>query len=67
MGIQIGDNNKIENSIVTENGTVDKGIQKKVFAERHPILIGLVISLIAGFILMFSFWKDIISWLENLF
>lgn len=67
MGIQIGDNNNIKNSVVTENGTVHKDTQKKSIVERHPILVGLIISLIAGFILMFSFWKDIISWLENLF
>ena len=68
MGIQIGDNNKIKNSVVTENGTVHKDTsQKKTFVERHPILVGLIISLIAGFVLMFSFWKDIISWIENLF
>ena len=67
MGIKIGDKNKIKNSIVTENGNVHKDTQKKGFVERHPIFIGLIISLIAGFILMFSFWKDIIGWLENLF
>lgn len=66
MGIQIGDNNKIKNSIIAEDGEVSKGIQKKGFAERHPILIGLAISLMAGFILMFSFWKDIIGWIENM-
>ena len=67
MGIQIGDNNNIKNSIVTEGGNIDKNVHKKGFVERHPILIGLAISLVTGFILMFSFWKNIISWIEHVF
>lgn len=64
MGINIGNNNKITNSNICENGTVPKN--KKTFAEKHPIFIGLMCFFIIGVLLMFSFWKDIISFLEGL-
>ena len=67
--IKIGDNNKIANATIA--GKIEKSAynneDKKSFAERHPVLLSLLISLLAGFILLFSFWKDIIDWIEGLF
>lgn len=67
--IKIGDNNKIANSTIA--GKIEKPAynneDKKSFAERHPVLLSLLISLLAGFILLFSFWKHIIDWIEGLF
>lgn len=64
MSINIGNNNKIKNSNICENGIVPES--KKTFAEKHPIFIGLMCSFIIGLLLMFSFWEDIILFLEGL-
>lgn len=66
MSIKIGDNNTIKNSIFS-NTTASSPDKKKNWAEKHPILISLVISLIAGLILMFSFWGSIIKYVERIF
>lgn len=67
QSITIGSNNKIKNStiagIVNAKGTdVPKG-----FYERHPVFCGLLISLVAGIILLFSFWNQVVSFVEGLF
>lgn len=65
--ITIGDGNHIKNSkiIAKENNySNDKELQK-TFAEKHPILISVIVSFIVGFVLLFSFWKDIIAWIEG--
>lgn len=67
MGIQIGDNNKIKNTVIADNGTVESNPIKKKFYERHPVLISVIVSFTIGFILLFSFWHDIIAWIESLF
>lgn len=72
MSIKIGDKNKIKNSVIGHQfGSNNENIRvpeaKKTYAEKHPILISSLVSLIVGFILLFSFWKTIIDWLEGLF
>lgn len=64
MSISIGDNNKISNTTIVENSTVNKE-NKKGFTAKHPILISLICSFVVGFILLFSFWTEIISWIEG--
>ena len=64
MGITIGDNNKINNSVIT---TGECAKSKKNWAERHPIIVSVLASFGVGFLLLFSFWKDIITFLEGLF
>lgn len=60
MSIRIGDNNKIVKSkIIENNDNSPNGLRS--------ILITAAISLIVGFILLFSFWGDIVSWIEGLF
>lgn len=67
MSIQIGDNNTISNSTISERIETDKESKKKrSFYEKHPIICGFLISLVAGFVLLFSFWGKIISFLEGL-
>ena len=67
MSIQIGDNNKITNSTISERIETDKETKKKrSFYEEHPIICGFLISLAAGIVLLFSFWGKIISFLEGL-
>ena len=67
--IDIGDNNKFKNVTITEKmkSTVEPKSEKKTFAERHPILIGLFCSFVIGVILLFNFWKEIITFLEGMF
>ena len=69
MGINIGNNNKFKNVTIAEkmNGTTEHRAEKKAFAERHPILIGLFCSFVVGVLLLFSFWDKIIVFIENLF
>lgn len=64
MKIEIGDKNKIKKSQIGHNINQD---QKKSVIERHPLLFGFLTSSLVAFIFLFSFWKDIITWVENLF
>lgn len=70
--IKIGNNNKIKNSSVGHqvnavNNLNNKPPKKKSFSQRHPIILSVIISLITGFALLFSFWKQIVDFIENLF
>ena len=67
MSINIGNNNKIKNSNIAERIENNYNSPPKTFYERHPIICGILISLIAGFVLLFSFWDKIIDFLEDLF
>ena len=67
MSIRIGNHNKISNSIISENSSVDKNEPNKNFFQKHPILSGIFITVFAGFILMFSFWDKIKVFIEGLF
>ncbi|MBS9803106.1 hypothetical protein J4052_09035 [Bacillus toyonensis] len=72
MSINIGDNNKIKNSSIghqhnSSGGGSQKREEKKTFYEKHPILVSALVSLVIGFVLLFSFWKDIADWIEKLF
>ena len=64
MSINIGNNNKIKNSIISEHTSVTE--EKENFPQKHPVIIGIFIAVIAGFILSFSFWKTIKSFIEGL-
>lgn len=66
MGINIGDNNKFKNVTIAEKIS-DKNDKKKTFAEQHPILIGLFCSFVVGLLFLFSFWNDVIAFVEGLF
>lgn len=84
MGIEIGDRNKINNSIIV-NGAESANTsypdnlnnsnvvvrRKKHFSDKHPVLVNVLItvitSLFVGFILLFSFWQNIVEWIERLF
>lgn len=63
--INIGDNNKINNSQIAHH--INKNTNEKNFAEKHPIIVSLITGLITGIILLFSFWDKIINWIEGLF
>lgn len=68
MRIKIGDDNKIQNSMIAEKiDTTKDTIKKKTFFDKHPVICGFLISLVAGIVLLFSFWEKLISFLEGLF
>lgn len=68
MSVNIGNNNKIKNSNIAENIEVkDVPTVKKSFYEKHPVICGFLISLVAGIVLLFSFWDKIISLIEGVF
>lgn len=69
QSVTIGNNNKIKNSTIASSiHGYGNGInEKKGFYERHPVICSLLISLAAGIILLFSFWDQIISFIEELF
>jgi hypothetical protein len=67
LNIKIGDKNKFKNSSIGHHfGSNDQEPVKKNFAERHPIIISFIVSLVVGFILLFSFWDSVINWIEGL-
>lgn len=65
MSIKIGDKNKIKNSTIAGHVVNNDKAVKKGLCEKHPIICGVLISLITGIILLFSFWQNIISWIEE--
>lgn len=67
MSIIIGNNNNIRNSTIAENTSGEVFPKKKNILQKHPIASGIFISVIAGFILMFSFWEKIRAFIEGLF
>ena len=67
MSINIGNNNKIKNSTIAEKINSNEKHEKKSFYDKHPVICGFLISLIAGIVTLFTFWKDIVNWLEGLF
>lgn len=66
--ISIGNNNRIKDSVVGNHTTIIHNQKKqKGFYERHQILVNFLISLAVGLLLMFSFAKELVSFVENLF
>lgn len=65
MSIEIGNNNKIKNSIIAEKMSKNSEEKKKTFYDRHPAICGFIISLAAGIVLLFSFWEQIIGFIEG--
>ena len=67
MGIKIGDNNRIKKSnIIDSSNSNVANTNKDSFPNRHPILIGILCSIIASIIMMFSFWDKISYFIKNL-
>ncbi len=71
MGVKISKDAKIgNNNAIGKNASVNvsKGaLESKNFAERHPIVTGLLCSFVVGIALMFTFWSNIVTWIEGLF
>lgn len=67
MSVNIGDNNNIKNTTIGEHVTINNPEKKERFNEKHPFITGVAISVIAGFILLFSFWSQIVQLIEEWF
>jgi hypothetical protein len=67
MNIRIGNKNKIKNSPIGNKYSSVVQTERGNFASRHPILISFLISIVAGFLLLFSFWKNIVQFIEEIF
>ncbi|MBS4199324.1 hypothetical protein KHA93_06610 [Bacillus sp. FJAT-49732] len=71
MTINIGNKNKIKKSNIghqfTSNNAQNQVTQNQTLFEKHPVLISFLISFVAGFIMLFSFWETVINWIENYF
>ncbi len=68
--IIIGDNATISRSAIGGKLTNSTGSRKdnsQSFFDRHPVVCSLAISFFVGFVLLFSFWKEIINAIEGLF
>lgn len=65
--VNIGDGNKISNSKIANAITNDSSEEKKSFFEKHPVICSFLISLAAGVVLLFSFWPEIVKWIEGVF
>ena len=70
QSVKIGDRNKIKNSNIAgrlEKQAESSASSKKKFSEKHPYLLNIIIGLLTGFVLLFSFWGEIVNWIEGLF
>lgn len=67
QSIVIGNNNKIKNSTIAGIIDMNGANEKKGFYEKHPVLCSFLISLVAGIVLLFPFWNQIVSFIEGLF
>lgn len=67
QNITIGSNNKIKNSTIAGIINANGADTSKGFYEKHPVFCSVLISFLVGLILLFSFWDQVISFIEGLF
>ncbi|MDB2108455.1 MULTISPECIES: hypothetical protein [Clostridium] len=67
MGIKIGNNNKIKNSNIADGNTINFNSEDKSFSNKHPILIGIFVSIVSALILMIPFWDKVSEFIKKLF
>ena len=68
MSIRIGSKNKFKNTTIGHQYNGDnKESNKKSCFEKHPIIFTVLLSLLVGFALLFSFWKSLAVWIESFF
>lgn len=67
VSINIGNGNKIKNSNIAEKIDNAYSNENKRLYDKHPWICSAFISFFAGIILLFSFWENIIAWIEGWF
>lgn len=65
MSIKIGNNNKIKKSVIAVNSKIPEKQTKRKWYENHPVIIAVVAAVIAGVILKFAIWDELIQVIEN--
>lgn len=65
--INIGDGNKLKNVNISNTKYNNSNQKKERFFDKHPVITGVIISVISGLILMLSFWNDVVNWIEGVF
>lgn len=65
--VRIGDGNRINKSTIGSDVDASSPAERKNFWNNHPLLVGIIGAVVAGFILMFSFWGNIVEFIEGLF
>ena len=67
--INIGNGNYFTDSPVGNDNRVQNHLhgagKKEKFWNRHPIITSVIATIIASFIMLFSFWANIIGWIEG--
>jgi len=53
--------------IESSRSNKDTPTPKKSFFTKHPFISGVIVLVFGSFIMMFTFWGDVIVWIENLF
>lgn len=66
QSVTIGNSNKICDSTIASQ-VREATSSKKKFWKKHPISTGVIIAVIAGVILRFSFWEKIVTFIEERF
>lgn len=68
MSIHIGNDNKISNSTFVSNSkNVNIKENNKNFFEKHPLLLTIIGGVLASVIMLFSFWDNIVKFIESIF
>ena len=70
MAIKIGNNNKFKNTNIIDNSNCTNKNEDNIkdsFENRHPILTGIICSIVASIIMMFTFWEKVSEFIRNLF
>lgn len=65
--VKIGDSAKITKSTIASRIDKQPSEAKLSFVEKHPIIVNVIVAVAGGFLLMFSFWDKIVTWIEGLF
>ena len=69
QSMTIGNGNKIKGSIIAgkiENSPINAP-EKKSFWADHPLLVTIIGGVIVAVIMLFSFWKKLVDWIEGFF
>jgi hypothetical protein len=69
QSVKIGNGNKISNlniagRIENHSDSVPSDV-KKSFYKKHPIICSFLISLLAGIVVLFSFWSKVVKFIEG--
>jgi len=71
QSVKIGNGNKISNSniagIIENHSDSASSDVKKSFYQKHPVICSFLVSLLAGIVLLFTFWSNIVELIEGVF